>query len=227
MGVQERRERARTELREKILDAARVLFAREGYDAVSMRRIAEVIEYSPTAIYVHFADKESLMRELCANDFQNFGRRFNALRELKDPIQRIRAAGETYIRFGIENPNHYRLMFMTPISPALLELDEESQSRRGVLDVDGYAFLRHAIVEALESSRFRAELNDPDLIAQTLWAAVHGAVALQIIKAGDPWHRWPALQHRIELILDAILRGLTRDGATGRDPARRDWGGTP
>src|SRR5215212_10572320 len=70
MGVKERRDRQREDVRTKIMDAARDLFVSEGYDAVSMRKIAEAIEYSPTAIYVHFTDKAALMQELCAHDFQ-------------------------------------------------------------------------------------------------------------------------------------------------------------
>ena len=65
MGVKERREREKSETRDKILDAARELFVTEGYEGVSMRKVADKIEYSPTAIYVHFADKEELFRELC------------------------------------------------------------------------------------------------------------------------------------------------------------------
>ncbi len=64
LGTVERRERERQELRTRILDAARELFAEEGYDAVTMRKIADRIEYSPTAIYFHFRDKHALMREL-------------------------------------------------------------------------------------------------------------------------------------------------------------------
>src|SRR5215213_11936500 len=70
MGTRERRDREREEIRAKILDAARDLFASQGYEAVSMRKIAEAIEYSPTAIYVHFDDKADLMRELCIRDFE-------------------------------------------------------------------------------------------------------------------------------------------------------------
>ena len=69
MGIKERREREKAEIREKILDAARDLFVSEGYEAVSMRKIADRIEYSPTAIYLHFKDKEAVMRELCDLDF--------------------------------------------------------------------------------------------------------------------------------------------------------------
>ena len=76
MGITERREREREEVRKKILDAARELFEREGYDNVTMRRIADAIEYSPTTIYLHFEDKDDLVRALCHEDF---GRLLEAL----------------------------------------------------------------------------------------------------------------------------------------------------
>ncbi len=69
MGVTERRERERVEIRQKILDAARELFATEGYERVTMRRIAEAIEYSPTTIYHHFEDKDDLVNALCEKAF--------------------------------------------------------------------------------------------------------------------------------------------------------------
>ena len=69
MGVIERREREKEEVRRKILDAARELFASEGYERVTMRRIADAIEYSPTTIYNHFEDKDDLVHALCEEDF--------------------------------------------------------------------------------------------------------------------------------------------------------------
>ena len=79
MGTRERREREKGELRAKILDAARTLFMKDGYDAVSMRKIAEAIEYSPTAIYQYFPDKTTLVLALCEADFREWGQRFFAL----------------------------------------------------------------------------------------------------------------------------------------------------
>src|SRR3954466_10030488 len=114
MGTKERREREKTEVREKILDAARNLFVSEGYESVSMRKIAEAIEYSPTAIYVHFTDKAALMQELCAHDFQSLAHVFHDLAKVADPVERIRQTGHAYIRFAVQFPNHYRFMFMTP-----------------------------------------------------------------------------------------------------------------
>ncbi len=85
MGTKERREREREELRTRILDAARELFAEEGYEAVTMRRIADRIEYSPTAIYFHFRDKEALMRELCDHDFRALAQRVPEDRQDRRP----------------------------------------------------------------------------------------------------------------------------------------------
>src|SRR5262249_10137916 len=101
MGVVERREREREEVRKKILDAARELFATEGYERVTMRRIAEAIEYSPTALHHHFEDKSALVDALCEEDF---GRLLGALQAQElpaDPIERIRQMGRAYARFGL------------------------------------------------------------------------------------------------------------------------------
>src|SRR3954471_7756225 len=114
MGSNERREREKHDLRRKILDTARELFVKEGYDAVSMRKIAQEIEYSPTAIYLHFKDKEALFAELCSTDFRRLAGVFQSISTIKDPIERIRRTGRGYIDFALEYPNHYRLMFMTP-----------------------------------------------------------------------------------------------------------------
>src|SRR5271157_2262958 len=113
MGVKERRERERLETRDKILDAARELFVSEGYDGVSMRKVAEKIEYSPTAIYVHFADKLQLFRALCQEDFARLSQTFQGNAPLKDPVQRLTQIGRAYIEFGVRFPHHYQLMFMT------------------------------------------------------------------------------------------------------------------
>src|SRR5512139_3581766 len=139
MGINERREREKGEIRGKILDAARDLFARDGYEAVTMRKIAEAIEYSPTAIYLHFKDKESLVRELCLGDFDSLARAFQRIAREPDPLERLRKVGLAYADFALEHPNHYRLMFMTP-HPAPPKDDEETAKRKGNPEADAYAF---------------------------------------------------------------------------------------
>ena len=208
MGIKERREREKLETREKILDAARQLFIAEGYDGVSMRRIADKIEYSPTAIYVHFADKDQLFREICHEDFRRLAQSFAGIAKVADPIERIRKTGQAYIEFGMKNPNHYRTMFMTPHPPIL---DSEiALEGKGNPEEDAYEFLRATVAEAMKAGAFRDELKDPDLVAQTMWAGVHGVISLQIAKCEDAWVPWRSLKKRSETMLEGLLHGLLK-----------------
>jgi AcrR family transcriptional regulator len=211
MGVKERREREKTETREIILDAARELFITEGYEGVSMRKVAEKIEYSPTAIYVHFKDKDDLFHELCHEDYARLAAEFQSANLPSDPIERIRAIGQTYINFGLHYPNHFKLMFMTPNPQKFSELDERDKDVKGNPEKDSYAFLMQTVHEALAMGVFRDELKNADLIAQTLWAAVHGVVALQIAKSHDAWVDWQPIQERVQVMLDSTLRGLLKE----------------
>lgn len=209
MSVKERREREKLETREKILDAARELFLTEGYDGVSMRQVAERIDYSPTAIYVHFADKDELFRELCHADFARLAGVFQDAANLSDPVERIKRVGSAYIEFGHRYPNHYKLMFMTECP--LTGLDERDCEIKGNPEVDAYAFLKHSVQQAIDAGMFREELRDAELLSQTLWAAVHGVISLQIAKHSDHWVAWRPLEQRAQLTLDAILRGLLKE----------------
>ena len=140
MGVKERREREKSEMRDKILDAARELFIAEGYEGVSMRKVADKIEYTPTTIYGYFADKEDLFRQLCHEDFAKLSEVFQNASISEDPVERMRQIGKLYIDFGLQYPNHYKLMFMTPHpEPTLDEIDQEI---KGNPEVDAYAFLK-------------------------------------------------------------------------------------
>ena len=212
MGIQQRRERERNETREKILDAARELFITLGYDGVSMRKVAEKIEYSPTAIYVHFENKQQLFLELCHSDFRKLSGRFAKLAQIADPVERLKGIGLAYIEFGLENPNQYRMMFMTT-HPALEITEEiELEMGKGNPEEDAYEFLRLVVTQAMDAGAFRPELKDPDLIVQTLWAGTHGVVALEIAKSQDHWVPWRKVEARAELMLDGILKGILRQG---------------
>jgi AcrR family transcriptional regulator len=209
LGVTERRERERQELRQRILDAARDLFARDGYEAVTMRKIAQRIEYSPTAIYFHFKDKEDLFRELCAGDFLTLAQSFTRLLEVTDPIERLRQAGRAYVDFAIEHPNHYRLMFMTLHPP--IGLTERETQMMGKPDQDAYAFVKLLVRDAIASGRLRPEHDDVEQVAQMAWASGHGLVALHIAKCKDAWVEWRPVRETAWALIDAALRGMLRD----------------
>ncbi|MEO7999360.1 MAG: helix-turn-helix domain-containing protein, partial [Gemmatimonadaceae bacterium] len=108
-----RRERQKAETRQRILDAARELFVADGVEATTMRAIAARIEYTPTAIYHHFKDKDTLLEELCLVDFLSLAAAMNRIGRIEDPIERLRRMGMAYADFAIDNQSQYRFMFMT------------------------------------------------------------------------------------------------------------------
>lgn len=205
MGISERRQREREEVRTKILDAARELFATEGYDAVTMRRVAQAIEYSPTALYLHFKDKETLIRDLCYEDFRTLAKVFQRIAKEPDPVERLRKIGQAYVDFGLSHPNHYRLMFMTPRAHDDL-LDEEMG--KGNPEEDAYAFLHATVAEGVAKGCFRPEIADAHLIAQAAWSATHGVISLHIAKCNDPWVEWRPAKKIAHLVVDSLIEGL-------------------
>jgi AcrR family transcriptional regulator len=208
LGTAERRERERHELKTRILDAARELFAEEGYDAVTMRRIAEKIEYSPTAIYFHFRDKHALMQELCDEDFGALAGKFQKIARIADPVERLRRIGQAYVAFAMSHPNHYRLMFMTPHPEAMKP--EDSRLTRGNPEEDAYAFLKATVAESIASGRLRPEFRDADLVSQMVWAGTHGVVSLHIAKCKDAWVDWRDPIETAHAQIETMIRGLTR-----------------
>ncbi len=207
MSISERRERDRLKVRNQILDAARDLFAAEGYDAVTMRRIAGVIEYSATTIYLHFKDKDALIRELCRIDAMSLAKALQTVASEPDPLERLRKIAFAYVAFGIEHPNHYRLMFM---SNRRNEQEYLAEMGHGNPETDGYRLLLNTVSEAIELQLLEPSLTDPDLLAQSLWAGTHGVVAIHITLYGDPWIEWRSVQETAGLTIDTMIRGLMR-----------------
>ena len=207
MGSKERREREKKELRGKILDAARELFVEHGFENVSMRMIADRIEYSPTAIYLHFRDKDALFTELCAIDFLSLAGVFRKIERIGDPVERLRRLGQAYAQFGHDNPQHYRLMFMTPHPPHdhLEGFDFHNPEE------SAYAFLVQTVSEAIGQELLRPELSDVEATAQMIWAAIHGVISLRIAKCNDHWINWAQEQRAVDMMLDMLVRGIVRE----------------
>jgi AcrR family transcriptional regulator len=201
MGITERREREREEVRRKILDAARDLFATEGYANVTMRKIAEAIEYSPTAIYGHFEDKDDLVHAICHEDFARLLAVFDGQAAFTDPVERVRQLGRGYALFAEQNPNHYRFMFMTPGKlEQPHELSEPGQQ--------AFQRLLAAVEEGIAQDRFRS--TDALLISQVLWASLHGAVALLVTYKPEHFPCAPPVADLVLQTCDNALRGFLK-----------------
>jgi AcrR family transcriptional regulator len=198
----------RKQLRTLIIDAARELFVARGVDAVTMREIAKRIGYSATSIYLHFADKEAVLRAICDTDFLALATSLKNIIQIADPVERMQALGRGYAAFALTHPNHYRLMFMTahaPIHP------EDSSLQQNSAEQDAYFQLKTVVSAVHSAGRFRADLQDVDLIAQTIWAGVHGVCSLQISMSCDKWVNWTDISARLQLMQTVMLRGLLRD----------------
>ena len=221
MASADRRERERQQTRVRILDAARELFARHGYEDVSLRKVADAIEYTPAAIYVHFADKEALFRELASQDFRALARQMPVAARVGEPLVRTALIGRSYVEFGLRHPNHYRLMFMTPQTAVCGQnLAPEQKAHFGNPAEDAYAFLCATVAEAIDKRLVRDELADVHLAAQTFWAGVHGVTSLQITMGTDPWIAWEPTVRRIDAMIWTLVRGVARD-PSAYPPA--DW----
>lgn len=206
MGTLERRNREREEVRDLILNAARELFVEQGVEAVTMRAIAKRIEYTPTTIYHHFRDKHALLVELCIRDFQALGQAFLKIGRVADPLERLQRIGRAYVEFGIENPSHYRFLFMTPRIGAT----EEEIHERMSPEEDAYMFLLSTVQEAIDAGLLREDLTDAEQVAQMLWSGVHGLVSLRIAMGDDDAIEWRDVRATARLMTEATVRGLLR-----------------
>ncbi len=170
----ERREQKKLKLREEILSAATELFLEHGYEKFSLRQVAEEIGYSPTSIYLHFKNKEELLFMTTLEGFRNFGQMLQTAYEAtNEPFERIISIGRAYVKFALEYPVHYRLMFMQDSDFIYKQLPDCDGSI-----IDSFAILQKAISEALEAKVIHGQ--DELLLPTLIWAYVHGIASLAI-----------------------------------------------
>jgi AcrR family transcriptional regulator len=147
-------------------------------DSVSIRAIADAVGVTPPSIYLHFPDKESLILAVCERHFEAFDLVIEeAGRSSHDPVESLRRRGRAYVRFGLENPEPYRILFMTR--------NESAQQRDVVVGAGAFQHLVDAVQRCIDAGAFRPV--DPVLAATGVWAAVHGVTSLVISLPAFPW----------------------------------------
>jgi AcrR family transcriptional regulator len=200
MGVQERKAREKEELRQEILVAARALFIEHGLKNVSMRKIAEKVEYSPATLYLYFKDKEDLFDTICAETFEKLIERLSSHPSQGPGLQGLGEGLRAYIRFGLEHPQDYCLTFLVE--------DREWHSvekvcRRREAGCRAFSCLQEAVRLNAESGVIR--VNNVGATAQMLWASIHGLTSLLITVPEFPWvDRDMLIEHQIETLLRGI-----------------------
>jgi len=201
MGVRERRAREKRFLRQEIMDAASELFVKEGFENVSMRRIADRIEYSPTTIYLYFKDKAELLESICQETFAKLIQRLTSIMDQPaEPIERLKRGLLAYVEFGLENPHHYRSTFMTPLPD---EVDHEKYVKPEAAGIQAFDFLRRCVYDCIAAGKFK--MKDAELASQTLWAGVHGVTSLLITHTHFPW---VGREKVIRGMVDTLVAGL-------------------
>ena len=205
MGVKERKLRQKKFLRQEILDAASELFVKDGYENVSMRRIANKIEYSPTTIYLYFKDKAELLEQVCHETFARLSQHLRAILEQPgDPLARLRRGLIAYVHFGLDNPHHYRATFMLPIPEGF---DKQKYTRPDSPGIQAFDFLRRCVFDCISAGKLHPK--DPELASQTLWCGVHGVTSLLITHTMFPWVDKGQV---IESVVDTVIAGVSKQG---------------
>ena len=177
MGITERRERQKAELRDLILSAAARIIADEGFDALTMRKIAERIEYSPATIYLHFASRDEIALELVREGFAKLVAHVAPAAQEPDALKRVAAIGRAYLEFAESDPETYKLIFMEDerfASPIMLQLKNEADNPGD----SAFDVLLHAVEELIERGIYRPLVASN--VASLLWAALHGIAALKL-----------------------------------------------
>ncbi|HET8923458.1 MAG TPA: TetR/AcrR family transcriptional regulator [Candidatus Acidoferrum sp.] len=199
--MKERRARQKKFLRQEILDAASELFVRDGYENVSMRRIADKIEYSPTTIYIYFKDKAELLEQVCKETFGRLVQRLSKIMEQPgDSVERLKRGLIAYIEFGLENPHQYRATFMMPIPE---DFDPQKFYEKDSPGMQAFSFLVRGVTECAQAGKIQTV--NVELASQVLWAGVHGITSLLIT---DPTFPWVGRDKVIHSTVDTLVAGL-------------------
>jgi AcrR family transcriptional regulator len=186
-------------LRDDLLAATERLMIETGRaDSVSIRAIADAVGVTPPSIYLHFPDKDSLIVAVCERHFETFDSVIEqAGAAVDDPVESLRRRGRAYVRFGLENPEPYRILFMTRADG-----DRRLEAVTGA-GTRAFQHLVDAVHRCIDTGAFRRV--DPVLAATGVWTAVHGVTSLLISLPGIPW---PDVDALVDHVCDTQIRGL-------------------
>lgn len=196
------RARRKDDARARILAEARRIVLDQGFEALTMRRIAEAAGYSAAALYLHFENREAIARELGEAGMQSLLAALAKAGEVADPIERLTALALAYAGFGRAEPETYRLIFMEPGFAA---------SALGGKDAAGaaaFALIAGVFADLEKAGELRPG-QDPNALALTFWILLHGTVSLKLTCSA---FLSPPEAELLGASLDSLLNGVLRDG---------------
>ncbi len=197
--------------RREIMDAAREIYWTEGYEQTTIRRVAERVGVSSTALYVYFKDKNAMIAAICdevmaplAANAQNVQAMAETAKTAADIERLLRQFCETYVRFWLGNPMVYFRMFM---DLKQLSWNHRAGTYDSAADFQSSFNLFTFAVGLIETGRklglFRS--GDPDLLAEVCWSALHGLVAIRVT---DPKAPYAPVDDHIRTMIDILMQGM-------------------
>src|SRR3954467_12355679 len=183
-------------LRDSVRDTARELFAREGYESVSMRRIGAAVGCSPMAIYRHYANKEELLLSICEETFNRMLRLIDQTRAKPGTrLERLRRTVRTIVDFHLSHPNHYKVTFMTVMPPGPVA------ERKVAIGQRAMDRLRAGVRECATEKGIEA---DVEMTAQVLRVGMHGIASMLITTS--QCYPWKEPERMKEIVIETVTR---------------------
>ena len=200
MGISERKARQKADLRARILEAARAIVLADGFAGLTMRKIAQAIEYSPGTLYLYFAGRDEIARDLCIAGFRDLVAALTPVAAVAEPRARLEALARAYVRFGLEQAETYRLVFME--DPTIVKAIYEGPDAGGPDDpgAQAYGLIAAGFFELQAAGRL-APGAEPTVLTDAFWAALHGVVSLKLTCPGFP-------ATPVEILVPALVGSL-------------------
>ncbi len=176
MGITERKEREKEEMRKRIIDVAFEMFLEEGYEGTSLREIAKKIEYSPATIYLYYKDKEALFFDIQKKCFLKLVSAYSDVAKIQNPFERLRQMGHVYFKFNAKNPQCFNLMFLHR-SPMTEFKKTDRMEKHG----NAVGFLKDTVIECMNKKMIKGS-NEMELRLE-IWGITHGLSTLFVNKS--------------------------------------------
>jgi len=190
------RNNAEKPLRQAILAAARDMILKDGYQNLSMRRIASAVGYSPTTLYTYFKNKNDILYIICDEIYAEMAHKLtDAINRNHAPEENIKAAMGAYVLFALENPDSYRIAFMTPadFKNAISFLE------KGTNGMNAYDAILTIVKQIKDTD------DEAQTLTQALWGAAHGLASNMLLHPHFPWTDRDRL---IDTAADVLINGI-------------------
>jgi AcrR family transcriptional regulator len=204
LPAERRRHQQRLEARRAILDATESILVEEGYEQLSMRRVAARGGYTVPTLYHHFGDKTGLIDELLEERFARLLQRAQRVQLSEDPVENLLRYAAAFVRFGLQHPTHYRLMMTPRQQPS--EPPPSAEKTR--------ALMEQPLLELARMGRLYSD--DVMACSQAVWALMHGLISLRTSRLNQEWSK-----AQIEVALESMLRGMVRPAKPGSRRRRK------